>query len=156
MPPKGISPLIATILLIAFVIAVGGVLSGWLISFSRESTEEARVRGETDIKCSYAGLYISDATCNSTDPGKLTLITENTGSEDLTDFSITVIYDNNTAFTLQVTPGSTTLSPGDVQAFYNNTDIGDCNDIAEVIIKSNTCPVDSRDKILDSDMSIVS
>lgn len=150
MPPKGISPLIATILLIAFVIAVGGILSGWLISFTKERTEEARIRGETDIKCSYASLYISDADWNSTDE-KLSLTVENTGSEDLSDFDVTVIYSNNSAFTVEVGP-SVTLSPGDVQIFYNDTGLSNCAQISQVILKSNTCPTDARDRIVQSDI----
>ena len=151
MPPKGISPLIATILLIAFVIAVGGILSGWLISFSKERTEEARIKGETDIKCSYANLYISDADWNDTQT-RLSLTIENTGSEDLSDFRMIVIYANNTVVTLEVMPNSTTMNPGDVQSFYNDTHVGNCSDISQVLFKSNTCPNDARDKILSTDI----
>lgn len=151
MPPKGISPLIATILLIAFVIAVGGILSGWLISFSKERTEEARIKGETDIKCSYADLCIMDVNWNDTET-KLSLTAENTGSEDLTGFKIVVIYTNNTAVTLKVTPGSTTLNPGGVEVFYNDTDVDNCTYISQVILKSDTCPNDAKDKILQADI----
>jgi len=146
---KGISPLIATILLIAFVIAVGGILSGWLISFSKERTEEARTKGEMDIKCSYSALRITDADWNSSET-KLSLIVENRGSEELSDFRMVVIYDNNTAITLKVTP-STTLSPGDVEVFYNDT-VSDCSKIDQVIFYSNTCPVDARDKVYQSNI----
>ena len=150
MPPKGISPLIATILLIAFVIAVGGILSGWLVSFTKERTDEARVRGETDIRCSYANLYVSDADWNDTN-GRLSVTAENTGMEDLSNFNMVVIYQNNTAFTLSVLP-SVTLSPGDIQVFYNDTDVDNCTQISQVIFKSDTCPNDARDKILDTDI----
>ena len=146
---KGISPLIATILLIAFVIAVGGILSGWLISFSKEKTDEAKTKGEAEIKCSYSALRIMDADWNSTET-KLSLIIENRGTEDITDFRMVVIYNNNTAMTFKVTP-STTLSPGDIEVFYNSS-ISDCNKIDQVIFFSNTCPVDARDKVLGSNI----
>ena len=155
MSRKGISPLIATILLIAFVIAVGGILSGWLVSFTKERTEEARLKGETDIRCSYASLYISDANCNSTS-SELSFIVENTGSIDLTEFEMIIIYSNNTAFTLKVTPNSVTLNPGDIEVFYNDTDISDCNDISQALFKSDTCPSDARDKVLSADIDIFS
>ena len=146
---KGISPLIATILLIAFVIAVGGILSGWLISFSKERVEEARTKGETDIQCSYSGLSIDDADWNDTET-TLSLIVRNSGTEDLTDFRMVVIYTNNTAFTLKVSP-STILNPGDVEVFYNSS-VSDCSSISQVVFFSNTCPNDARDKILQSDI----
>jgi len=151
MHSKGISPLIATILLIAFVIAVGGVLSGWLVSFTKERTDEARIRGETDIMCSYSGLYVSDADWNDT-TGRLSLTVENTGSEDLQEFNMIVIYQNNSAYTLEVSPSSSILEPGDVLVFYNDTSVGSCSDISQVIFKSDTCPVDARDKILVTDI----
>ncbi len=150
MAPKGISPLIATILLIAFVIAVGGILSGWLVSFSKERTEEIRQKGEEDIRCSYANLRISDADWNESGT-KLSFIVENTDSEDLSDFRVVVIYANNTASTLRVAP-STTLAPGDVEVFYNETHVGNCSEISRVIFYSGTCPTDARDEIQGTDI----
>lgn len=150
MSKKGISPLIATILLIAFVIAVGGILSGWMISFTKERTDEARLKGEIDITCSYTALYISDADWNDTE-NKLSLIVENTGSEDLSDFRLSIIYNNGTSKNLMVLP-STTMEPGDVVVFYNQTDVGDCGDISQVFFRSNTCPSDAKDNIEGSDI----
>ena len=150
MSIKGISPLIATILLIAFVIAVGGVLSGWLVSFTKERTDEARTQGETDIMCSYSALYISDSDWNDTTK-KLSFIVENTGKEDLTNFRISVIYKNSSSKNLKVLP-STTLEPGDVAVFYNQTHVGECSDISKVFFRSETCPTDARDSILSTDI----
>jgi len=148
---KGISPLIAVVLLIAFVIAVGSILSGWFVSFTKERVEEAKEKGEEDITCSYANLYITDAHWNNT-LGKLSLTIENTGSEDLSDFRMVVIYNNNTVDTLEVLP-KTTLTPGDIEIFYNQTNVGPCSDIDTVIFKSNTCPVDAKDEIESTDIS---
>jgi len=148
---KGISPLIAVVLLIAFVIAVGSILSGWFVSFTKERVSQAKEKGETDITCSYANLYISDADWNNT-LGKLSLTVENTGSEDLSDFRMVVIYSNNTVDTLRVLP-ETTLSPGGYEIFYNQSGIGPCSDISQVIFKSNTCPVDAKDEIESTDIS---
>ena len=148
---KGISPLIAVVLLIAFVIAVGSILSGWFVSFTKERVAQAKEKGEEDITCSYANLYISGADWNNT-LGKLSLTVENTGSEDLSDFRMVVIYNNNTVDTLQVLP-ETTLSPGGIEIFYNQTDVGPCSDISQVIFKSNTCPVDAKDEVESTDIS---
>ncbi len=155
MPKKGISPLIATILLIAFVIAVGGILSGWLVSFSKERTQEAATKGETDIKCSYASLYVSDANCNSTKK-TISLIAENTGNQDLSDFTLTVIYVNNSVSNIGLGPSSVILYPGDVENFYNGTETVICNNISKIIFKSDTCPVDARDSLDKNDIDIVS
>ena len=92
-----------------------------------------------------------DARWNST-LGKLSLIVENTGSEDLSDFRMVVIYNNNTVNTLNVLP-DTTLSPGDYEVFYNQTNVGPCHDIQTVIFKSNTCPVDAKDEVSGTDIT---
>lgn len=37
---KGVSPLVASVLLIAFTIAVAGLYSGWITSFTKKTNEE--------------------------------------------------------------------------------------------------------------------
>ncbi|MEM5829793.1 MAG: archaellin/type IV pilin N-terminal domain-containing protein [Candidatus Aenigmatarchaeota archaeon] len=58
MSPKAISPMIATILLIAFTVAVGGIISVWLTGYTR--TTGAAVSGATEdqIKCSGTYPYV--------------------------------------------------------------------------------------------------
>ncbi len=58
---KGLSPLIATVLLIAFTIAVAGLVSNFLIGFSETQTEETTDRASQDISCAYSGLFIREA-----------------------------------------------------------------------------------------------
>ncbi|OYT42108.1 MAG: hypothetical protein B6U78_02065 [Candidatus Aenigmarchaeota archaeon ex4484_224] len=53
---KGISPLIAAVLLIAFTVAVGGIIATWLTSFSKTTTGAAGGQTKTLLGCS--GAYI--------------------------------------------------------------------------------------------------
>ncbi|HKZ45315.1 MAG TPA: archaellin/type IV pilin N-terminal domain-containing protein [archaeon] len=53
---KGVSPLIATVLLIASVIAVAGIISVWLTSFARTTTSSIDTMAANQTKC--AGAYI--------------------------------------------------------------------------------------------------
>ena len=53
---KGVSPLIATVLLIASVIAVAGLISIWLTSFTRTTTSNVETTATNQTRC--AGAYI--------------------------------------------------------------------------------------------------
>ncbi len=64
MSSKGVSPMIAVVLLIAFTIAVGGIMSVWLTGYAT-TTQEAVENTSTDqVKC--AGTYIDVISVTST------------------------------------------------------------------------------------------
>jgi flagellin-like protein len=86
---KGISPLIASILLIAFTVAVAGVVSLWLTSFSRTTTITVQQQAEIELICSYGGISLSNL--NFCDP-YLTGNMENTGTINLGNISLQIVY----------------------------------------------------------------
>lgn len=141
---KGVSPLIAAVLLIAFVVATAGILSNWFVSFSKERSQEITTKGEKTITCSYAGLYIDNAEYNNTET-KISLEVQNTGTIDLTDFKLQIIYNNQTSSEYIPTQNNKTMNPGDTRVFTNSS-VSSCG-IDKVIFLSDTCPVDSRDKL---------
>jgi len=55
---KAISPMIATILLIAFTVAVGGIISVWLSGFTRTATAGTETRAEALTRCSASGFEV--------------------------------------------------------------------------------------------------
>jgi len=52
---KGLSPLIAAVLLIAFTMAVAAILTAWVSTFTKGQTEKAQVF-EAQIDCAYANI----------------------------------------------------------------------------------------------------
>jgi flagellin-like protein len=56
MDPKGISPMIAVVLLIAFTVAVGGIVSLWLTSFTSTTQQSVGSASTNQTKC--ASTYI--------------------------------------------------------------------------------------------------
>ncbi|MGC8812241.1 MAG: archaellin/type IV pilin N-terminal domain-containing protein [Candidatus Aenigmatarchaeota archaeon] len=95
MPVKGISPLVATVLLIAFTVVAASVISLWLMpfltKFFQSTTEETDIR----LKCSKGGVSLFDLEYNSSSSylsGKI----ENTGSVSLGNFFMEIIYTNYT------------------------------------------------------------
>ncbi|MEM2121872.1 MAG: archaellin/type IV pilin N-terminal domain-containing protein [Candidatus Woesearchaeota archaeon] len=49
---KGVSPLIATVLLIAFAVALGAVVMNWGRSYVEETATYAKSKSETEVRCS--------------------------------------------------------------------------------------------------------
>jgi len=88
---KGVSPLIATVLLIAFTVAIGGLISVWLTGFTRTQTESVGSQASTSITCSNGGLSLfSVSYCNPYLTGKIT----NTGTVSLGNISLTITFSN--------------------------------------------------------------
>lgn len=62
MRKKGISPLIAAVILIAFVIAIAAIAGPFLTDFFGERTEEVGEAGEDAIDCAVASFDLEDRT----------------------------------------------------------------------------------------------
>jgi flagellin-like protein len=88
---KGLSPLIAIILLIAFTVAVAGIISVWLTGFARTQTELVGEEAEFQLICSYAGIALSDVKYGN---GYLAGIVENVGTVVLGNISLHITYLN--------------------------------------------------------------
>ena len=91
---KGLSPLVATILLIAFVIGVAGILSVWLTTFTRTTTELVGEETSKTIICSYGGISLYSLKYSN---GFLTGNIENTRSISLGNITLQIIYLNQTS-----------------------------------------------------------
>jgi flagellin-like protein len=78
MNSKAISPMIATILLIAFTVAVGGIISIWMTGYTRTTGQSVSSATENQTACisSYPDIVL--VTTNAT-------IIMNRGSENITD-----------------------------------------------------------------------
>jgi flagellin-like protein len=102
MNSKAISPMIATILLIAFTVAIGGIISVWMTGYTR--TTGASVSGATENMTACLGTYPDVISVTST-----AILIHNPGSEEITN--LTCYFGNGT----NVTNISTSiLSPGGI------------------------------------------
>jgi FlaG/FlaF family flagellin (archaellin) len=88
---KGISTFIATILLIAFTVAVGGIISLFLTGFTKTQTGTAESIGTNVTKC--GGISIDVLSVTGT-----TIVIVNPSSQTIT--SISLIPNNGTAISL--------------------------------------------------------
>ena len=84
---KGISPLVAVIMLIAFTMIVAGILAGWATRFATEQRSMLE-------KCVRANIVIKKAIYDSVG-GNINLMLYNAGTVPLKDFQVQVTYDED-------------------------------------------------------------
>jgi len=134
---KGISPLIAVIMLIAFTMIIAAILAVWAQHYAETQTSKMQM-------CLESGLYIH--TCKwiagASPNGSLKTIVKNTGDHDLT-FNIILEYENETRHPNIVYPVGSSTNPTIYNISVNEyktitlQDIGD--DLEEVTIRSILC-----------------
>jgi len=81
---KGISPLVATIMLIALALAVSGIFFSWLSQFTYSNRQELQTCSKARIALQKA-YYVPDA-------DNITLLVYNNGDIPLRGFSIVISY----------------------------------------------------------------
>jgi len=127
---RGVSPLIATVLLLLMAVGVGAIIWTWLTGFAGKTTSEA---GQvTEKMCADGSFQIKSCTYSG---GTLTIKLENTGQIDLNTFKVFVINsDGSTAKTETKTLNLAAGAPG------KTTVTGLSAAPAQVKITSSDCP----------------
>lgn len=92
---KGLSPFIASVLLIAVAITVAGIFSGWFTNFIKTITSMIEGGEETRIQCNYGGIALSDLEYNTTSK-YLSGYIENIDIIPLGNIDLEIFYDNAT------------------------------------------------------------
>jgi flagellin-like protein len=117
---KAISAMIATVLLIAFTVAVGGILSMWLTSLTSTQTTTTGAAAEKQILCSRSVLTISEVRYSG--PAALNVTVVYTyGTEQLSNYTFYVVDDaRNSAASLQP---AQTMNPGDSNTTFVTTSL---------------------------------
>jgi flagellin-like protein len=137
MKRKGISPLIAAVLLIAFTMAVAAILTAWVTTFTQDTTSEISNESSRLVQCSFGGLSIYDVTAGS---GQITVQVANTGTREFTQEVVVTATDSSGNTNQSRIPGG--METGDVVS----TNVGlsgvsnDLSDIDQVEVRSVECP----------------
>jgi len=115
---KGVSPLIATVLLIAFAVALGAVIMNWGRGFVQDRTAEVEKTTEIETSCALdVQLHISEIggtpeICfgGSDTAGYLEFTLENDGRKDIKELGIVIggqtgIYQNSSLNSSEIIAG---------------------------------------------------
>ena len=143
---KGISPLVATVLLIALTVGIGGVIGFWLTGFTQTSTQIVAQQGQLQIICQNGAIDVVNLKyCNNNITGTV----RNNGRIALGNITVQVIFNNASQVNLALNDSSGSylaLKPGVVFAF--NQSIGSTN-YNKIFISTNcsgvTTTADSTD-----------
>ena len=146
---KGISPLVASVLLIAFAIAVAGLYSGWITSFTKVTTEEVQEQSEKKVTCSYGGIALDDVKYNKT-IGNISGTVENTELIVLGNIDFEIFYTNASREKLDL---NMVLEPGERNIFIRQ--VPDMNTTNYDRIRVITNCSDVSDEISSNDVSEV-
>jgi len=132
----------ATVLLLALTLAVGGILGSWFVSMSRTEMGSVEKKMTEQINCTGA-LDIVKVTCSNSS-GKLKVIVHNIGSDvNLYDFSTFALidhipYTNNTGG-----PNSTSQLGSGEQIILTYTCTPSCPEnatVTKVRVSPGNCP----------------
>ena len=149
---KGISPLLATVVLVALTISVAALLGSWFASTARMQTEMIEEDIKPLVNCSSALIDISDVLCSNATQ-KIQIAVVNLGDIELYDFSVVVtvnntFYQNNTGGPNSTDP----LNPGEqaiLTYFCDRTQYcaGDAT-ITKIYVSPANCPQAYMEKTL--------
>lgn len=132
---KGISPLIATVILIAFLVAIASIGSKFFIGFTKEQKIGAEQKGEQTMECKDVMIEIDPDSLTDNTPDNVSVILENNGDTSLsnllmTTFNDTAVVNGNT------TPSS--ISSASVERIRTNVTVG--GGLDKISIRSRDCP----------------
>jgi len=141
---KGLSPLLATVMLIAITLAISALLGNWFTSMTKTQTDIIEETATRQINCTGALLSITDSICSSTNQ-QLKIALTNLGDIVLYDFS-TLAKVNNTFYANNTGGPSSTnpLNPGEQYIliyFCSNTTYCARNATVESLrVSPSNCP----------------
>jgi flagellin-like protein len=132
MRRKGLSPIVAVVILIGIAVVTGGLLSSWITSFVSDSAKQDT--------CAISTMYtLSDVTYNTTS-GEVKLKVKNTGNVKLYNF--TVEADNGTIiFLSQATSPepSYRVDTGRVQYVVANFSLANISNVHTITVLTQSC-----------------
>jgi len=144
---KGISPLIATVLLIAFTLSVAGLLGGWFSGLTKTQTETIEKSSVELMNCTGAVISIVNVLCNN---NTLRIVVANEGNNALYGFS-TFAQVGETNY-INSTGGPDINSPlmpgGQTTLEYGCSICTEGARITKIRISTSNCPTAWREKLL--------
>ena len=88
MQKRGISPLIATVLLVGFTVALSAVVITWGTQFIQKTQEDVDVQTETGLSCADVNFDVTSTTCSG---GSLAVHVKSNSKQDVSGFILRAI-----------------------------------------------------------------
>lgn len=149
---KGVSPLIATVLLIAFTITIAGLIMSFFLGFLGTQQTSTTEKSTTALNCAYGKLRINSASYNGTSAAlKIRVTNEDQSTQDqsLRNITFSVITQDGSTNIYGATCNcqDQSLGPGETKFYSNASVTGGCNITAVYV--SSSCS-NAKDSIASS------
>lgn len=139
---KGISPLLASVLLIAVTVAIATLVMGWVSTVTRTTQTTVSNRTAAAVDCASAAVVIDDVYI-ATGALNATVIVRNSGQTNDLELSSAPLYNasGNSANPSQTLPVRD-FDKGQIQVLtYGSTGIGSCAAFSKAIVSTNCAGV---------------
>ena len=121
MKKKGISPLIATVLILGFTVALAAIIMTWGTGFTKRMQTQTEETANIQVICATDVVFDIQSVCKDTESGDYKLLMSNDGKEDIVEWRIRLYQDEATvdSQTLdipinQFSIGTLIITPGEV------------------------------------------
>ena len=132
---KGVSPLIATVLLIVFTIALGTIIIAWLTNYTSTTTEQTSATSNRLTECAKAAITI-DAIYSSTADKNITKV--DVRNNGLLKINVTNVVVSSVGTSCKLVATATEdMQVGDLRSFTNSACSITCNSYANTRVTTN-------------------
>ncbi len=138
MTRKGISPILASVLLLAVTISVAGVFSGWAPSLAQSVTDQTGNQTEQRLACNQASAEFISANYDSGN-SEVDIALRNDGGEDFNELILVAFSSEDTLLAqsnISIDSGNvanTTVSNVNSEPAYVNLYAQECSDVTDTI-----------------------
>ena len=135
---KGISPLIATVLLVVIVVSIATILMTWTSTFTSSTTKNVQNKSDTAFNCASANIIIEDVYLVNGSSAVVRTIVKNIGVID--DLSINSAQAYNTTggnFTASGVPIGNFDAGNIVTLQFSGVGMTKCSDFSKVIVTTS-------------------
>lgn len=136
---KGLSPLIATVLMIAFTLGFAGILTAWAESFTQNTVDQVGNESERLITCSTARIVVADIV---TTDGDVSIILLNAGQDTFPgdDLTVTIRGATGSVYTTSVTDQLRTGAATSVTVDESELATAGVDNPESALVISQACP----------------
>jgi flagellin-like protein len=118
---KGITPMIAAIILIAFVVAIATIISGFFTDFAKQQKGKVEETGGETTSCGMGSIDLEENSIYQTTEGNVSVNAKNTGKVILNDLKLVVSDTTNKVYTYEAKPDS--ISPGEIKTVTTQANV---------------------------------
>ena len=135
---KGISPLVASVLLLAIVVSLSVIIGGWVNTLSKDTTNTVSNRTSEAVSCSSSDITIDSLYITNGTSGTARAQVRNQGFQSITLMSAQLL--NRTGHNFSTTTSLGSLTKGQIiQVSFSGVSVPSCPTDFSKLVVTTTC-----------------